>query len=171
MTSEATLHWAGAEDGEALWLLGGLYVWRALDAETGGAYSLCEVQGRAGFGAPMHLHDQEDEGFYVVDGLVTLVLGEEEIQLSKGGFGLAPRRIRHGFRLDSGEATMLLLFTPGTAHEAMFAEMGEPAQTRTIPPPPDGPPDLERLAAIAGRHGTTLLGPPPGEAPTGTRSG
>ncbi len=37
------------EDGEALWVLGGHYTWRALGAQTGGEYSLCEVRGPAGF--------------------------------------------------------------------------------------------------------------------------
>lgn len=160
--AEARAHWVPAEEGEAFWLLGGLYTWRALEAHTGGRYSLCEVHGRAGFSAPLHLHEQESEGFYVIDGLVTLVLADDEIQLSPGGFGLAPLGVQHAFRLDSPEARMLLMFTPGAAHEAMFAEMGEPAKTRTIPPAPEGPPDLERVAAIAARHGTKLLGPPPG---------
>ena len=159
--AEARTHSVGAEEGEAIWLLGGLYIWRAVEANTGG-YSLCEVHGRAGFGAPVHLHEGENEGFYVIDGLVTLVLGDEEILLSPGGFGLAPIGVPHTFRLDSPEARMLLVFTPGAAHEAMFAEMGEPTKARAIPPALEVPPDLERLAAIAARHGTKLLGPPLG---------
>lgn len=74
-------------------------------------------------------------------------------------FAQAPERRQPDSRL-------LLLITPGAAgHEAIFAELGEPATVRTLPPPPEGPPDAERLTAIAASHGTRILGPPPG---TGT---
>lgn len=44
----------------------------------------------------------------------------------------------------------------------MFAEMGEPATTDVLPAPPEGSPDLASLAAIAAKHGTTIVDPPPG---------
>ncbi len=153
----------GPEDGEALWVLGGLYTWKALGAQTDGGYSLCEVRGPAGFAAPLHSHDRENEGFYVASGEVTLVLADGETHLTGGGFGFAPAGAPHTFRLDSPDARLLLLITPGAAgHEGMFAEMGEPATTHTIPAPPGGPPDFASLGAIAATHGTNILGPPPG---------
>ena len=155
-------YWLGPADGEAMWVLGGLYTWKALGAQTGGEYSLCEVQGPAGFAAPMHSHERENEGFYVASGEVTLVLAENETRLVEGSFGFAPAGAPHTFRLDSPEARLLLLITPGAAgHEGMFAEMGEPATHHGLPAPPDGPPDFASLAAVAARHGTTILGPPP----------
>jgi hypothetical protein len=80
-----------------------------------------------------------------------------------GGFGLAPANLPHAFRMDAPDSLLLLLITPGAAgHEAMFAEPGEPAAARTLPPRPEGPPDAERLTAIAASYGTRILGPPPG---------
>ena len=154
----------GPEDGEAMWVLGGLYTWKAIGALSGGDYSLCEVRGPAGFAVPLHKHEQENEGFYVASGEVTLVLDDEEIRLDEGGFGFAPAGAPHTFRLDSPEARLLLLITPGAAgHEEMFTEMGEPATAHELPAPPQGPPDFASLAAISAKHGTTILGPPPGE--------
>jgi hypothetical protein len=91
-------------------------------------------------------------------------MGDGETRLVAGGFGFAPARAPHTFRLDSPDARLLLLLiTPGAAgHEGMFDEMGEPATTLEPPAPPEGPPDFERLGAIAAKHGTTILGPPPG---------
>lgn len=153
----------GPRSGEALWLWGALYTWKARGRDTGNAYSLCEVWGRSGFAAPLHRHESEAEGFYVVDGLVTLVLGNEQVSVSRGDFGFAPTRSQHAFRFDS-EARLLLLITPGDrGHEGLFAELGEPAQSPTLPPPLDTPPDPERTAATAARHGTVILGPPPGQ--------
>ena len=163
MSTGSETYWLGPTDGDAIWVLGGVYTWKALGSQTGGEYSLCEVRGPVGFAAPLHRHERENEGFYVASGEVTLVLADEETRLAEGGFGFAPTRTPHTFRLDSPEARLLLLITPGAAgHEGMFAEMGEPATGNMLPPQPEGPPDFVSLAAIAAKHGTTILGPPPG---------
>ena len=163
MTAGLNPYSFGPEDGDAMWVLGGLYTWKAVGAQTGGEYSLCEVRGPAGFAAPLHRHEQENEGFFVASGEVTLILADGETRLAEGGFGFAPAGTPHTFRLDTPEASLLLLITPGASgHEGMFAEMGEPATAHVLPDPPAGPPDFERLAAMAAAHGTTILGPPPG---------
>jgi quercetin dioxygenase-like cupin family protein len=145
-----------------MWVLGGLYTWKARGAQTGGEYSLCEVRGPAGFAVPLHSHERENEAFYVASGEVTLVLPDGETRLEEGGFGFAPAGAPHTFRLDSPEARLLLLITPGAAgHEGMFAEMGEPATSDVPHAPPEGAPDFASLGAIAAKHGTTILGPPP----------
>ena len=101
------------DDGERVWLLGGLYTYKATGDETGDAYSLFPVQGPGGLATPMHRHEREEEGFYVVDGAVTIFADEIEHELRAGGFAFVPRGTAHGFRLDSAEATLLLLISPG----------------------------------------------------------
>ena len=163
MTAGLHPYWLSPEDGEAMWVLGGLYTWKALGEQTGGEYSLCEVRGPAGFAAPLHRHERENEGFFVASGEVTLVLADGETRLAEGSFAFAPAGTPHTFRLDTSEASLLLLITPGASgHEEMFADMGEPAAAHVLPEAPAGPPDFERLAAMAAAHGTTILGPPPG---------
>jgi len=152
----------GDDEGEAVWLLGGLYRFRAAADETGAAYSLFQVDGHAGFAGPMHLHHEVAEGFYVVDGQVTIFIGDQEIKATRGSFAHAPPGVPHTFRFESPEATLLLLIAPGDGeHEALFREMGEPAMSRSIPPMPTGHPDVVELARIAARHGTQIVGPPP----------
>ena len=150
----------GPSDGEALWVLGGLYSYRALSAETG-AYLLVEVEGPQGLAAPLHIHTDEDEGFYVTSGTVRVVIGDRTIDAPAGSFLLAPRGEKHSFVFASPDAKLLLLVSPGSAHEGLFRAIGEPAGARVIPPAPAGPPDFARLAATAGRHGTKVVGPPP----------
>ena len=41
MTAGLHPYWLSPEDGEAMWVLGGLYTWKALGEQTGGDYSLC----------------------------------------------------------------------------------------------------------------------------------
>ena len=115
-----------------------------------------------GLATPMHRHENEEEGFYIVDGAVTVFADGVEHELRPGGFAFVPRGTPHAFRLDSAEATLLLVISPGNAgHEPMFREMGEPATASVLPPMPSGPVDPAVLAAIAGRHGTSIVGPPP----------
>lgn len=150
----------GPNEGEALWVLGGLYTYRALPAETA-AYLLVEVEGPQGLAAPLHFHENEDEGFYVRSGTVRMVIGDRTIEASAGSFLFAPRGIHHAFVFASADASLLLLLSPGAAHEQLFRAIGEPAARREIPPPLSKPPDFERLAATAAANGTQVVGPPP----------
>lgn len=52
---------------------------------------------------------------------------------------------------------MLFIFTPG-GFEELIREMAHPAQTRTLPPPPDEDDlDFERVQAIAHKYGNELI--------------
>jgi hypothetical protein len=53
---------------------------------------------------------------------------------------------------------VLVTYTPGGI-EKFFAEAGEPAAGPGLPPPPEEPPDVERLAGIASRHGMEIQVP------------
>lgn len=149
----------GAE-AENIWALGALYTFLGKADETN-AYLACQVRGPDGFAIPVHFHDAEDEAFYVASGEVTIFLGDTERRLGPGGFALAPRGEQHSFRLESPDAVLLLLISPGPKHEAMFREMGMPAPEYAIPPMPVELPDPEQIGALAARHGTHMTGPPP----------
>jgi quercetin dioxygenase-like cupin family protein len=151
------------EDGEAIWAAGGLYTYKAVFAETG-AYFACETKGPAGYAIPVHFHDAEEEGFYVAQGEATIFLEDEARRLGAGGFAFAPHGVRHSFRLETADARLLLLVSPGPQHEALFRDLGIPAPQRLPPPPASGPPDFAVLGEIAARHGTRIVGPPPAGA-------
>jgi quercetin dioxygenase-like cupin family protein len=152
----------GPEEGEALWILGGLYTYRALPSETA-TYLLVDVEGPRGLAAPLHFHERDDEGFYVQSGKIGFVVGDRKIEASAGSFILAPKGVHHTFVFASDDAKLLLLLSPGSDHERLFRAIGEPGGRREIPPPPSRSPDFERLAATAAKHGTHVVGPPPSE--------
>jgi quercetin dioxygenase-like cupin family protein len=58
----------GSDEGEAYWLLGMLETIKIGGADTGGAYGLLEIEVRPGEGSPWHVHPEEDEWFYVLEG-------------------------------------------------------------------------------------------------------
>jgi mannose-6-phosphate isomerase-like protein (cupin superfamily) len=151
----------GPDDGEMTWFLGGLLTWKASAAETAGQYDLVHQVGAQGFMAPLHTHERESEGFYVLEGEVSFVVGDRTLTVTAGSFAFVPPKVRHAFRVVSPEAKFLAIVAPAGLR-AFFEEMGEPAASRSLPPPPEGPPDLARLEELAAKYGITILGGPPG---------
>src|SRR5215212_7921383 len=47
-----------------------------------------------------HVHGEEDDAFYIVEGELTFFFGDEEVVASPGTFVLVPPGVEHGFRND-----------------------------------------------------------------------
>src|ERR1043166_545834 len=141
-------------EGEAFWLLGMLQTIKISREETGGAYGLIEVVVPAGLGSPWHVHPEEDEWFYVLEGNLTFYVGDARVDLTAGGFAFGPKGVPHTF-IGAGPdpARVLVGFAP-MQFEGFLREVGHPAPARVLPPPLAGPPpEIERLAPIAKRAG------------------
>ena len=152
-------------EGEAWWWLGMLATIKVTKEQTGGRYALVEILAPDGYEAVLHVHHQEDEGFYVLEGEMTFYVGEQTIKARPGSYLFGPKDVPHSFTVDSGPARLLFVFSPAGL-EGLVGEMGEPARARAVPPQLEGPPDeseMERMAAIATRYGAEILGPPPGQ--------
>jgi quercetin dioxygenase-like cupin family protein len=149
----------GKDEGEAHWLLGMLEIVKISGADTGGEYGLLEVTVRAGEGSPWHVHPDEDEWFYVLEGEFTIYVGERRLSLQAGAFAFGPKGVPHTFIAETEGARALIGFQPFD-FEGFLREVGEPATERELPPPLEAPPDMGRLSAIAERNGMTILGPP-----------
>jgi mannose-6-phosphate isomerase-like protein (cupin superfamily) len=55
-----------------------------------------------------HVHDDEDDAFYIVEGEMTFTFGEEAVLASPGTFVLVPPGVEHGFRNDGAAAVRML---------------------------------------------------------------
>jgi quercetin dioxygenase-like cupin family protein len=138
---------------------------KATREQTGGQYTLVEILAPEGYPGLLHVHHQEDEGFYILEGELTLYVGDQTIKAHPGSFVFGPKDVPHAFTVDSGRARLLFVLSPA-GFEDLIREMGEPARKLTIPPPPEAPPDeaeMQRMAAIAARYGKEILEPPPGQ--------
>jgi quercetin dioxygenase-like cupin family protein len=158
MTHEMTLQPAAvrSDEGEARWWFAALAVIKATAADTGGAMTIVEITEPPGAEAPLHVHHREDEAFWVLEGGVTLYVGDEVIEASAGDYAFGPRDIPHRYTVGPQGCRMLFICTPG-GFENLIREMSVPAESRTLPPPSDEAPDFERLAAIARANGCELL--------------
>src|ERR1700692_4965157 len=118
---------AGA--GERLWFYGGgLHIWKATAADTGGAFLLFEDVMSRGKTTPLHTHPQVDETLYMLEGEILLHIEGEEQRLGSGGVAMAPRGVPHAFLVTSETARILFLEPPGSS-EAFYWGASEPATT------------------------------------------
>jgi quercetin dioxygenase-like cupin family protein len=123
----------------AYWWLDILWVILVHGKDTGGRYSLMHETLPRGSGAPPHKHTWSDEHFYILEGDITYLIGEETRSGHKGDFVFVPRNTRHAFRVDSETAVFLNGYTPAGL-ELGVAEMAMPAPRREIPPKGATPP-------------------------------
>jgi quercetin dioxygenase-like cupin family protein len=146
-------------EGEALWFMGALATVKSTTAKTAGAVAVIEHRAPRGAGSPLHVHRREDEWFYVIEGELTFWVGGTTIAAPAGSFVWGPRDVPHTFVVASDEARFLLVAEPA-GFEGFMRTLAEPAQSLTIPPAPEGPPDMERVMATAAEYGIEILGPP-----------
>ena len=149
----------GKDEGEALWFLGILATVKASRETTGGRFALIEHLAPQGAGSPLHVHRNEDEWFYVMQGELTFWVGGTVIDAPAGSFVYGPRGVPHTFLVASPEARFLLGAEPA-GFEGFMRELAEPAQALTLPPATLQPPDGARMMATAAEYGIEILGPP-----------
>lgn len=76
----------GPDEGDPRWLLGALGVVKADPETTGGQVAVLEFRWPEGSGSPLHMHHDEDERFYVIEGELTLWVGGEVVVAPAGSF-------------------------------------------------------------------------------------
>ena len=146
-------------EGDVLWFLG-IPTWiKATGEQTGGALGLIEQVIPAGDASPWHVHHAEDEAFYVVEGEMTFICGDERISAGPGTWVWGPRDVPHGFRVDGTASARVLLFAFPAGFEQFVVQMGEPATSEGSPPAE--PPDMEKLMTLATKYRMEILGPLP----------
>lgn len=147
----------------SIWHMGALMSFLADGPDTAGRFGMMEFQVGRGSEPPPHTHSREDEAFVITDGAFVFTVGEQRFEATTGSFVFLPRGLPHGFALESETGSGLAIYTPAGIEEA-FRELGEPARSLTLPPPPAGPPPadvLDRMLAVFRAKGVEFL-PPPG---------
>jgi mannose-6-phosphate isomerase-like protein (cupin superfamily) len=140
--------------GRQYWFFGMLAEIKASAADTNGMYTLVEITAPAGLQTPLHVHYREDEGFYVLEGSVTIEVGEQTVELGAGQHAFGPRDVPHRFTVGPDGAHMLWVLTP-SGFEDFVDEVSVPAEAPTVPPAHVLPP--ENAAEIVLKHGNELL--------------
>ena len=99
---------------------------------------------------PSHVHRNEDEYSYVLEGEVGFEIGDEVRTARAGELVAKPRGVPHAFWNATDEpARVLKLIVPG-GFEQYFAELG------ALIPPALPAPDIEGLARLQERYGLEM---------------
>jgi mannose-6-phosphate isomerase-like protein (cupin superfamily) len=121
--------------------------------------SLVESEARQGNMPPLHVHHEEDETFYVLEGRLSLHVAGHSVELGPGEAAFGPRGVPHTYRVESPDGARWLVTTTGGGFAAFVEESSVPAQNGGYAPA-EAMPAPETLAAAAARHRIELLGPP-----------
>ena len=120
---------------------------RVSAVETMGAYSIIEIVADPHNGVPLHIHSKEEEHFIVLDGTLDIAVGNRRWDATAGSCVTVKRGVPHAWCNQSDTPLrMLVVFSPGRI-EGLFRAAA-------------GVDDIDKIAAIAGRYGTQLIGPP-----------
>jgi mannose-6-phosphate isomerase-like protein (cupin superfamily) len=100
-------------------------------------------------GPAKHLHHEQDEWFYALEGEFLIEVGDTRTVLKPGDSLLAPRKVPHVWaHVGEGQGRILITFMPAGQMEAFFREV-----TKANAMPPQDP-------ALWHAHGMELVGPP-----------
>ena len=152
----------------AYWSQSRLFIVHVASEDTGGQLSLVEGLLPPEAMTPLHVLPRVNQILYVLEGELTAYLPGVERVLRSGDCMLQPAGVPQTHRVTSAEPARVLAINSPAGFERFFVETGRPAESLTLPPPEESPPDLEQLAAIAAAHGIELLGPPGALPPDGT---
>lgn len=146
-------------EGHRIRVLAGYMEWKLTPAETGGHYCVLETFVPPGARVPPHQH-ADHEAFYVLEGSVEVArLGPSGLgwlPVGVGDFVNVPSNEVHGFR-NTGDAPARLLVTATAGLGAFFEEAGVPVSPDALPMGHPSAAEVERVLAIAHKHGHRFL--------------
>jgi quercetin dioxygenase-like cupin family protein len=146
-----------AGTGRNYWGPGDMYTFLVTGEESGGALFSMEAFVPPGGGPPPHIHEREDETFYVLEGQVTFRLGDETVVAGPGDSVHVPRGNIHNFRNDAETtARVILTFTP-SGIEKFFEETLNAALDPSMLPPETVEEVAARYTEAAPRYGMTFV--------------
>lgn len=113
--------------------------------DTNGAFCVLLCNGKKDGGPPLHVHELEDETFYVLEGETTFFVGDQTILAKAGDYVFAPRGIPHTFKVQSEETKFIVTAYP-SGFDQFVKELSVPFHKDFKKPA--GPPSAEKLQKL-----------------------
>lgn len=140
-------HKVDAGGGERLCYSGMEFVIRASTQSTGGAFSI--VEEIEPVDAPLHVHERNDEVFYVLEGEHVFTIGDTEFAAGPGDVVFGPRGVPHAQRhVVPRSGRILSMFSPA-GFEGFFRDLAEADR--------DGQAGPEAMVRIAAKYGARWI--------------
>jgi len=121
--------------------------------DTGGAFAVLEGRTPPSQGPPLHLHREQDEWWYIVEGEFRFEVDGQAIYACAGDTVFAARGTKHTFQnIGIEPGRMLTTVVPGGL-DLFFEELEMVAARGTVPDP-------TKLAPLCEKYAFEMLGPP-----------
>jgi quercetin dioxygenase-like cupin family protein len=122
---------------------------RLSSRETQGEYCVCEMTTPPGHGVPAHVHDRDEEFYYVLEGAYEFQAGDKRYVAETGSMVVIPRDVPHSFyNRSNAVARALMIFRPGGFDE-LIGEIRQSAAAGTL--------DERQRRAIHAKWGVKFL--------------
>jgi len=122
-------------------------------ASTNGTLAVFEDIVEPGIGPGRHIHKEQDETFFIMEGQFDIEIGGTLHHVKPGDVAFVPRGTIHAFKnVGQTQGRLRYAFTPASDIEAMFRAFYDAAG--------DAPPSQEMFERIALAHGQKFVGPP-----------
>ncbi len=127
--------------------------YKVSSSDTDGDLFIIENTNDSRGGPPRHLHHEQEEWFYVVEGEYVAEIGDERYHLGPGDSVFAPRKMAHVWaHVGEGTGRLIVAFRPAGEMEAFFDAMSQVKEA----------PSREELHGLFRSHGMEVTGPPLG---------
>ena len=142
---------------------GDIYTLLATTAETDGDYIALEALVPPDGGPPLHVHHDQIETFYILEGEMEMTLGDQVYEAKAGDYVHVSRGTPHRFVNRSRTTTkMIFTFVPAGDIEEFFRESFKETTDRNPPLEPLTDAFIQRMLESANRHDIEILPPPEG---------
>jgi quercetin dioxygenase-like cupin family protein len=127
--------------------------------QTGGALFMAEATVPPGCGNPPHIHDRENETFYLRQGTLTIQVADKTLIASPGDVVQLPRGVMHCFQNTGNVNAEILIVAEPAGLEKFFEEAFYPAADWPDKMPPMNDAFMGRVLSAAQKCGMTFLPP------------
>lgn len=142
---------------------GELFTWKTTSVENGAGFDFGELSLQPGVRVPEHIHNANDEAYYILNGTYRFKVGDEIADVSTGSFVLIPKGTAHAWVHTGSEPGLVLLtFCPG-GMAGYFDELAPLVPDMMIGMADSSKMDPDVLGtfeAVANRYGYEITGPP-----------
>jgi len=101
-------------------------------------------------GPPLHIHPNQDEWFYVIEGEYLFQVGDDKFQMKEGDTIFLPRKVQHAFVQLTEKGKMIVSYLPAGKMEEFFAVTDKWTS----------PPTKEAIAKVFADHDMQVVGAP-----------
>jgi quercetin dioxygenase-like cupin family protein len=117
--------------GDTIKVRGGWLSFLALGEQTGGAYALIETANDPATGVRLHVHEREDETWFVLEGEYTFEVGGQTFRAGPGDYVFGPRNVPHSYANRTEAVARALIMVTPAGFEGFWREsatlVGDPA--------------------------------------------